>query len=106
MKTKYPNIWEACFLITLDNGGLHRGRSESQIEQEFDGFLLGVEEHEIWDLQKIDNWISTLSRKSHVEIESQLETLCCGEETEMEELYKEGPQGAYALLNAWFDGPC
>lgn len=99
MKDKYPNIYKACFEVTLDNGGLNRDRSENQIEEEFDAWLLGVEENENWDLKAMDTWIGTL-------IKEDLEILTAGEETEMMELSALGPPHINDMLNAWFDGPC
>lgn len=106
MKTIYPNIWDACFLITVDNGGLNRNRSVEQIQTEFEAFIERVQKTESWNLVAINNWIGTLDRKSYGVLDSQFDILCCGEETERDALLNGSPIGTNDLLEKWFEEVC
>lgn len=95
---EYPFIYKACFAVSLDNGGLNRDRPEGDIKTDYHQFIneAGLA---LMDLQAINDWFKYLS-------DEEMGIATAGEETEMEELFKDAPQGAYALLNLWFDGPC
>ena len=94
----WPGLWRACFLITVDNGGLNRFRSEEKIKREFRDFIdRRPEPAEI--LRAIDDWLKDLD-------EERLETVTVGEHTEMEEALKNGPVFTDTILGAWFDEHC
>lgn len=97
----FDSIYKACFAVTLDNGGLNRYRSEEQIKQEFDDFIVTYEARHLGsqNLFAIDAWFSTLSVE-------QMKTATGGEESEIEEMFLAAPFGANQLLNAWFDEHC
>lgn len=96
MSDLYPGISRATLLIALDNGGINRNRSEKRQQRDLLRFL-ERQPQEI--LPAIDEWLSGLSKDD-------LETACCGEESEMEELLKDAPPFTDKLLNDYFEEAC
>jgi len=90
---KYPGITRAALLVALDNGGINRDRSREDFESALQ-FFLGDRTED--NLPEIDRWLAGLS-------DDDLDTACCGEETEMLEFLKQSPKGTDALLNAIFE---
>lgn len=97
MKHMYAAIRRACFLIALDNGGVNRERSAKQIEREIGKFLDGHKYDQF--LPDIDAYIAKLSK-------DELETLCCGEESEIETMCLTAPPFTNEFLNDYFDEVC
>lgn len=96
----FPSIYKACFAVTLDNGGLNRYRDVDQIQREYADFMSTYEvRYPGLDLAGIDRWYGSLS-------EDDMEIATAGEETEMQKLYEDAPQGAYALVEHWFEEHC
>lgn len=95
LKTRHPNIAQACFLIALDNGGINRGRSARNWAGDFKRFI----ERQDGPLDEIDAWLKGLS-------DDDFETACTGEETEMEQLLSTAPAFTSGLLNDYFDQVC
>ncbi len=95
---RFPGIWRACFAITIDNGGLHRDRSERRVKEEFEVWLPQIEDTGV-DLAVIDSWLAALS-------EDDLGTVTAGEMKEMKEKMNSAPPGTEKLLNDYFDEVC
>ncbi len=95
---RYAGIWRACFAITLDNGGLHRDRSERQVKEEFRVWLPQIEDTGV-DIAAIDAWLAALS-------EDDLGTVTAGEMDEMAEKMKPAPAGTDKLLADYFEEVC
>jgi hypothetical protein len=93
---RYPGIVKACFLICVDNGGLHRDRPEKQVRKEIAAF---IERQPPDILPPIDAWLAALS-------EDDLETACCGEHSEAEAIMAASPVFTDKLLNDYFDEVC
>lgn len=72
---QFPTVRKAAMLIALDNGLINRFCSEETWIGKVEGaiFADGVPQH---DVRMLENFLLTLS-------EEDLETLCCGEHSEM-----------------------
>jgi hypothetical protein len=81
--------------MAYDNGGVNRDRPESMTITELDAVL--ALPHPPMDLDAVSLWLMGLS-------EEHLVTAVAGEESEVEELMQQAPQGTNNLLNAIFDG--
>lgn len=92
----YPGIKRAAIEIALDNGGINRDRSMSQMLADFGNWL---EDQDQAILPSIDAWLTDLS-------EDDLSTVCCGEHSDMQRLIKSAPPGTDDLLNRYFDEVC
>lgn len=90
---RYPGICRAALIISLDNGGINRLRSEDKQRRELSDFL-ERQPQEI--LLAIDTWLAGLSADD-------IETVCSGEHTEAEEVLRSAPPFADKLLNDYFD---
>ncbi|TIM13840.1 MAG: hypothetical protein E5Y67_15275 [Mesorhizobium sp.] len=93
---KYPGIKRAALEIAYDNGGINRMRSEKTMLGELARFLERQPE-EI--LPAIDAWLSALSGDD-------LQTVCAGEQSEVEVLLRGAPPFTDSLLNDYFDEVC
>jgi hypothetical protein len=93
---EYKGIQRATLLIALDNGGIHRGRSEKDQRRELHKWLARQPAD---FLPAIDEWLSLLS-------DDDLETVCAGEQSEAEALLAQAPVFTDSLLNAYFDEIC
>ena len=92
----YSGIRKACFLITLDNGGLNRWRPEKAVHKSITDFLAS-RAYESSVLATIDSWLSSLSDEG-------LERACVGEQSEMEAFLTEhSPPFTNALLDEYFE---
>lgn len=96
----FDNIYKACFAVTLDNGGLNRDRGEDQIKEEYADFMATYEaRYPSVDLPSIDAWFGSLDDEA-------MEVATAGEESEMQALFEDAPEGAYTLLEHWFEEHC
>ena len=98
----YPNINKATLLITLDNGGINRGRTTQERQDAYETWLAyrptvtpGVE------LGAIDEWLGALT-------ETELNEVCCGcyGEEPRSSLMAGAPPGTEELLDAYFEEVC
>jgi hypothetical protein len=98
MSKSYPGIAAACLLIALDNGGIHRGRSEQQQSREFNKWLA---KQDYPNLHEIDAWLASLSK-------ADLDQFCSGGtgEPETEAIRANAPAFTDDLLNSYFDEVC
>ena len=94
---RYPGIRRACMLITVDNGGLHRGRSERKVLSDMERFLAQRAYGD--EFGAIDRWLAALDDEA-------LQIVCCGEEREMEAAIERAPPFTSALLNDYFEQVC
>lgn len=95
-KIAYPGILRAALEISLDNGGINRSRAEPQMRKELAQFLA----HQPSDiLPAIDKWLAALS-------DNDLETVCCGEQSEMAAVMQDAPPFTDKLLNDYFEEVC
>lgn len=94
MHQSYPGIARAAHLISLDNGGCNRFRSEVDRLRDLDRFLA---QQQI-DLRQIDEWLGNLS-------DDDLDEMCCGcfGEPRHEELLRQAPPFTDTLLNDFFE---
>jgi hypothetical protein len=93
---KYPGIARAALEIALDNGGISRGRSEKQMMRELSRFL-AKQPAEM--LPPINDWLAGLS-------DDEMQTVCAGEEIEMESATVSAPPFTNDLLNDYFEQVC
>lgn len=95
---KYPAITKACLEISYDNGGVNRDRSEKKVLREMAAFLdrwpQGPEH-----LAPIEAWLAQRA-------DAEIETICCGEHTEMQALLKDAPPFTGQLLADYFEQVC
>jgi hypothetical protein len=91
------NIRKACLLISYSNGGVNRYREEHQVLREMQRFIDSRPYNE--ELKAIDAWLGTLT-------ENQLETVCDGEQSEIDEIMKTAPPFAESLLHEYFEEVC
>uniref|UniRef100_A0AAU8HY26 Uncharacterized protein n=1 Tax=Rhizobium phage LG08 TaxID=3129229 RepID=A0AAU8HY26_9CAUD len=88
---EYPNIWKACFEITVDNGGLNRDRPQEIVEYDFHVFI-----GEIYDrrnLQEAEEYIGNLTDEEIINLACDNEDMIIPEEVNI-------------ILNLWFDWYC
>lgn len=95
---RYPGIWRACFEIKIDNGGLHRDRSERQVKEEFNTWLTCIADTGA-DLLAIDAWLAALS-------DDDLGTITAGEMNDMAAKMNSAPPFTEKLLNDYFEEIC
>lgn len=93
----YPGIRRACFLIALDNGGINRDRSEAQWDREFARWIGRRDDKNA--LAPIDAWLASLTDEA-------LDTVCCGEHSEVAAAMRKAPPFTDDLLNNFFDEVC
>jgi len=93
---QYPGLARATLLIALDNGGINRGRSVEKQRRDVARFL-AKRPSEL--LEPIDAWLSQ-------QTDEQMETICCGEHTEVQAALAGAPPFTDDLLNEYFDEVC
>lgn len=93
---RFPGIKRAALEIAYDNGGINRHRSESAMLQELERFLARQPSELLPD---IDRWLLALS-------DSDLETVCCGEERDQLSIVKSAPPFTHQLLDDYFNEVC
>lgn len=97
----YPNIEAMALEIAYDNGGIFNGmgicesRYESDVIADLHEFLANTDKTEI-ELARYDAWLGSLTKE-------QFETVSSGEETEMQAIFKDGPDGMDDFLNEIFE---
>ncbi|WP_158966199.1 hypothetical protein [Chachezhania sediminis] len=92
---RYPGITAAALEIAYDNGGISRFRPEDQMRAELDAFLA----RQAIALGPIDRWLADLPQ-------SDLETVCAGDQDEAKAILATAPPGTHDLLNRYFDEVC
>jgi hypothetical protein len=95
--TPHPNIRKACLEISYDNGGVNRHRPETQVRKELDDFLAKRPYSD--NFSEIDKWLGNLSK-------DELQTVCAGEESEMNAILSSSPAFTATLLEEYFDEVC
>lgn len=101
-KPRLANIEKAAELIARDNGGINRHRPVEDHKRELREYLAKGESDGPWyfaHLADVDAWIGGLS-------DVQLETVCCGEQSEQQAALRGSPPGTDELLNAIFEEVC
>lgn len=91
------NIKKACLLISRSNGGVNRDRPEARVLREMQKFL-DTRPYEA-EFKAIDQWLGTLT-------EDQIETVCDGEQSEMDAIMKDAPAFTETLLHDYFEDVC
>lgn len=92
----YPGIWRAAREIAYCNGGVNRYRSERQVEREFKAWIAKQPSD---PLMLIDVFLSSLT-------DDVLNTLCDGEESEVDTILRNAPPFTDDLLNRYFNEVC
>jgi hypothetical protein len=92
----FPGIKRAALEIAYDNGGINRFRPEVVVLHELEQFLARQPSELLPD---IDGWLSGLS-------DADLETVCCGEESDQLSLVKTAPPFTHQLLDDYFNEVC
>ena len=94
----WPRIGQACFAITIDNGGINRGRSVQKWRRDF---VRWITKRPSELLRPIEDWLTT---KSAAEIEA----ICCGGQGEPEQVAAMADAPAFAddLLTEYFEEVC
>ncbi len=91
------SIRKACLLISYSNGGVNRDRSEARVLREMQHFIDTRPYN--GELKAIDAWLGTLTA-------DQLETVCDGEQSEMDAIMKGAPAFTETLLHDYFEDVC
>lgn len=91
------NIRKTCLLISYSNGGVNRDRSEARVLREMQHFIDSRPYNS--ELKAIDEWLGTLT-------DDQLETVCDGEQSEMDAIMKDAPAFTETLLHDYFEDVC
>lgn len=95
----YPALLKAFQLIALDNNGINRNRSAEQQNGEAIQFIIEEEQVKRFDLAAIEEWLKART-------DEELDTICTGEESEMEHELFNAPFGTNDLLNHYFNTIC
>ena len=95
-EVQHPGIERACLHIALCNGGINRERSVGRVQGEIWMWLRDQPQD---NFAAISDWLLGLS-------DEDLDTVCDGEESEMEALMVAAPEGTNKLLNRYFDEVC
>jgi hypothetical protein len=93
----HANIQKACLEISYDNGGVNRYRPVEQVQKAMDDFLATRPYSD--NFAEIDKWLGTLSK-------DELQTVCAGEESEMQAILSSAPAFTATLLEEYFDEVC
>lgn len=102
VREEFPGITKAALAISYDNGGINRDRSEALMLNELRRFL---NNHVLPCglrgalLKEIDEWLATLDDES-------LDIVCCGEQSEQDEILGVSPAHTDEILTAIFDNVC
>jgi len=84
-------------VISYDNGGVNRYRSEVQVLREMQRFVDSRPYNA--ELKAIDDWLGTLT-------EGQMETVCAGEMSEADAILVAAPAFTETLLHEYFEEVC
>jgi hypothetical protein len=90
-QAQFPSIVKAAIEISYDNGGINRFRTEEMMLDDLEVFLNTKDQ---FVLSMVNRDLKSLT-------EEELHIACCGEETEMKELYLLAV--TYELLNEIFN---
>jgi hypothetical protein len=88
-QSRFPGIEKAATEISYDNGGINRDRSEEAMLRHLRRYLSTIPYYD--ELSAIDNWLGALNADD-------LDTVCAGEQTEMEDLLANAPPFTGQLL--------
>jgi len=93
-----PGIAKACFLIAIDNGGIHRDRSA---QKQSSDFAKWIAKQDYPNLSEINAFLAALS-------DDDLDLFCCGGtgDPDVEVIRSTAPAFTDDLLNAYFDEVC
>ncbi len=91
------NIRKTLLLISRSNGGINRDRSEARVLREMQHFVDSRPYNT--ELKAIDIWLGLLTA-------DQMETVCDGEQSEMETIMASAPAFTETLLNDYFEDVC
>jgi hypothetical protein len=94
---RMDNIRKACLLISYDNGGVNRYRSETQVLREMQKFVDSRPYND--EIKAIDAFLGTLTP-------DQMETICAGEESEANAILVGAPAFTETLLEEYFEEVC
>jgi len=85
----------ACRLISLDNGGINRGRTAALQLRQARAFIAAYPA----DMAAIDKWLGGLT-------DDEMETICAGDADESVAILATAPPFTDAFLNDYFDEVC